>query len=205
MPTYAKSHSYGEYVFDWGWAEAYRRHGRRYYPKLLCAVPFTPVSGPRILARHAPVRRAMLVHALELVRRHKFSTLHVLFLPEDEAREGEALGMIPRAGMQFHWTNEGYRVRDGGRRESAGQNHRPGEPGSRIPRERRLERRAAAARGVRHPRLHQDGIGVGSHSARISEWQPAVPQLRELASDSSSKAPPVSVRAKLGAKGRSLP
>ena len=109
MTVYAKTHSYGEYVFDWGWAEAYRRHGRRYYPKLVCAVPFTPVSGPRILAAHAPVRRAMLAHALELVRRHKFSTLHVLFLPEEEAREGEALGMIPRASVQFHWTNEGYR------------------------------------------------------------------------------------------------
>src|SRR6185436_7631318 len=109
LPLYAKAHSYGEYVFDWGWAEAYRRHGRRYYPKLVCAVPFTPVSGPRILAAHAPVRRAMLAHALELVRRHKFSTLHVLFLPDDEAREGQALGMIPRASVQFHWTNEGYR------------------------------------------------------------------------------------------------
>jgi predicted N-acyltransferase len=109
MPVYAKTHSYGEYVFDWGWAEAYRRHGRRYYPKLVCAVPFTPVSGPRILAQHAPVRRAMLARALELVRRHQFSTLHVLFLPEDEASEGEALGMIPRASVQFHWTNDGYR------------------------------------------------------------------------------------------------
>jgi predicted N-acyltransferase len=109
MPVYAKTHSYGEYVFDWGWAEAYRRHGRRYYPKLVCAVPFTPVSGPRILARTAAVRRAMLSHALDLVRRHKFSTLHVLFLPDDEAREGEALGMTPRSSVQFHWTNGGYR------------------------------------------------------------------------------------------------
>jgi len=109
MPMYAKTHSYGEYVFDWGWAEAYRRHGRRYYPKLLCAVPFTPVSGPRILAGHPAVRRAMLAHALGLVRRHQFSTLHVLFLPEAEAREGEALGMIPRESVQFHWTNAGYR------------------------------------------------------------------------------------------------
>src|SRR5690349_13897330 len=83
MPVYAKTHSYGEYVFDWGWAEAYRRHGRRYYPKLVCAVPFTPVSGPRVLAAAPHVRRAMLAHALDLVHRHRFSTLHVLFLPED--------------------------------------------------------------------------------------------------------------------------
>lgn len=109
LPMYAKTHSYGEYVFDWGWAEAYRRHGRRYYPKLLAAVPFTPVAGPRLLAAHAPVRRALLAHALDLVRRHQYSTLHVLFLPEAEAREGEAFGMIPREGMQFHWTNPGYR------------------------------------------------------------------------------------------------
>jgi predicted N-acyltransferase len=109
MPLYAKTHSYGEYVFDWGWAEAYRRHGRRYYPKLVAAVPFTPVAGPRLLAAEAPVRRALLAHALDLVRRHQFSTLHVLFPRETEAREGEALGMIAREGMQFHWTNPGYR------------------------------------------------------------------------------------------------
>ncbi|MFO1310538.1 MAG: GNAT family N-acetyltransferase [Burkholderiales bacterium] len=109
MPLYAKAHSYGEYVFDWGWAEAYRRHGRRYYPKLVGAVPFTPVSGPRILAAQEHVRRAMLSHALGLVRRHQFSTLHVLFLGEDEAREGESLGMVRRESVQFHWTNGGYR------------------------------------------------------------------------------------------------
>jgi predicted N-acyltransferase len=109
LPLYAKTHSYGEYVFDWGWAEAYRRHGRRYYPKLLAAVPFTPVAGPRLLAAHAPVRRALLGYALDLVRRHRFSTLHVLFLPHEEAQEGESLGMIPREGVQFHWTNPGYR------------------------------------------------------------------------------------------------
>jgi len=109
LPLYAKTHSYGEYVFDWGWAEAYRRHGRRYYPKLLAAVPFTPVAGPRLLAPHAPIRRALLGYALDLVRRHRFSTLHVLFLPQEEAQEGEALGMIPREGVQFHWTNPGYR------------------------------------------------------------------------------------------------
>ena len=109
IPLYAKTHSYGEYVFDWGWAEAYRRHGRRYYPKLLGAIPFTPVSGPRILAAHEHARRAMLSHALGLVRRHQFSTLHVLFLGEEEAREGEALGMVRRESVQFHWTNDGYR------------------------------------------------------------------------------------------------
>ncbi len=109
VPLYAKAHSYGEYVFDWGWAEAYRRHGRRYYPKLLAAVPFTPVPGPRILAELPAVRRALLEHALELMRRGGYSSLHVLFAPPVEVAEGASLGMIPRQGMQFHWTNPGYR------------------------------------------------------------------------------------------------
>lgn len=109
LPLYAKSHSYGEYVFDWGWAEAYRRHGRRYYPKLVAAVPFTPVPGPRVLAQDAPVRRALMEYAVDLVRRGTYSSLHILFLPDDQAAEGEALGMIPRQGVQFHWTNPGYR------------------------------------------------------------------------------------------------
>jgi len=109
LPLYAKAHSYGEYVFDWGWAEAYRRHGRRYYPKLLAAIPFTPVPGPRLLSSEAAVRRALLEYALDAVRRGAYSSLHVLFPPADEAAEGEALGMIPRRGVQFHWLNEGYR------------------------------------------------------------------------------------------------
>jgi uncharacterized protein len=109
LPLYAKAHSYGEYVFDWGWAEAYRRHGRRYYPKLLAAIPFTPVPGPRVLAPSPAVRRALLEHAIEKVRAGDYSSLHVLFPPADEAAEGEALGMIARRGVQFHWTNPGYR------------------------------------------------------------------------------------------------
>ena len=65
LPRYSKTHSYGEYVFDWGWADAYRRHGRRYYPKWVVAVPFTPVPGPRVLAADAMTRRALLQHAVE--------------------------------------------------------------------------------------------------------------------------------------------
>ena len=109
LPLYAKAHSYGEYVFDWGWAEAYRRHGRRYYPKLVAAIPFTPVPGPRVLSADAGVRRALLEQALEFVRRGEYSSLHLLFPPDAEAAEGESLGMIPRQGVQFHWTNPGYR------------------------------------------------------------------------------------------------
>lgn len=109
MPLYAKSHSYGEYVFDWGWAEAYRRHGRRYYPKLLAAVPFTPVPGPRLLSPEPAVRGALLGHSLDLVRSGAYSSLHVLFPTDEETALGDTLGMITRQGVQFHWTNPGYR------------------------------------------------------------------------------------------------
>src|SRR4051812_29540866 len=109
LPLYAKSHSYGEYVFDWGWADAYRRYGRRYYPKLVAAIPFTPVPGPRMLAQQALTRRAMLDHALELVAEGPYSSLHVLFLDEEQAAETRSARMIEREGVQFHWQNQGYR------------------------------------------------------------------------------------------------
>jgi predicted N-acyltransferase len=107
MPLYAKSHSYGEYVFDWGWADAYRRYGRRYYPKLVAAVPFTPVPGPRLLADEAGTRRALLAHALGELR-HGYSSLHVLFAEEAEIGDGMAAGMLTRDGVQFHWRNANY-------------------------------------------------------------------------------------------------
>jgi uncharacterized protein len=109
VPLYAKTHSYGEYVFDWGWADAYRRYGRRYYPKLVACIPFTPVPGPRLLAADARTRRALLEHALGMVTQGPYSSLHVLFPELEQAAEGAALGMIERTGMQFHWTNAGYR------------------------------------------------------------------------------------------------
>ena len=108
MPLYAKSHSYGEYVFDWSWADAYRRYGRRYYPKLVAAVPFTPVPGRRMLSANPSTRMHLLERALAQLR-DGFSSLHVLFVDEVEAREGEAIGMLTRAGLQFHWRNAGYR------------------------------------------------------------------------------------------------
>ncbi|HVO88270.1 MAG TPA: GNAT family N-acetyltransferase [Casimicrobiaceae bacterium] len=109
LPLYAKSHSYGEYVFDWAWADAYRRYGRRYYPKLVAAIPFTPVPGPRLLAPDAPTRRALLDRALDLVADGQYSSLHVLFLDAEQADEAQARGMIRRTGMQFHWRNQDYR------------------------------------------------------------------------------------------------
>lgn len=108
LPLYAKAHSYGEYVFDWGWANAYRHHGRRYYPKLVAAVPFTPVTGPRMLAADAAVRRALLRRAhAELAR--GYSSLHLLFTDELQSAEAAAAGMTMRSGIQFHWSNAGYR------------------------------------------------------------------------------------------------
>ena len=108
MPLYAKAHSYGEYVFDWGWADAYRRYGRRYYPKLVAAVPFTPVPGPRMLAPAAATRRALVARALNGLA-DGFSSLHVLFTDDAQSRELSATGMLMRDGVQFHWRNAGYR------------------------------------------------------------------------------------------------
>ena len=108
LPLYAKTHSYGEYVFDWGWADAYRRHGRRYYPKLVVAIPFTPVTGRRMLAAESLTRRALLEHATALLAAERYSSLHVLFAEPEEAAEGRGAGMIAREGIQFHWTNPGY-------------------------------------------------------------------------------------------------
>lgn len=111
-PLYAKSHSYGEYVFDHGWADAYERAGGRYYPKLLCAVPFTPVPGPRLLVRPGapPETRAQLIAGMiELVRRRGISSLHVNFPEEPEIKALAEAGFLERLGQQFHWTNEGYR------------------------------------------------------------------------------------------------
>jgi predicted N-acyltransferase len=109
MPLYAKTHSYGEYVFDWGWADAYKRHGRRYYPKLVAAVPFTPVPGPRLLAPDGRLRGALLAAALGLVTSGRYSSLHVLFTEDAPALDAAPAGLIERRGLQFHWTNPGYR------------------------------------------------------------------------------------------------
>ena len=111
-PCYLKSHSYGEYVFDWGWAEAFERAGGRYYPKLQVSVPFTPVAGPRLLVRpgeDAPRMRSLLTAGLiELARQHGVSSLHVTFCEEDEWRGLGAAGLLQRMGQQFHWLNRGY-------------------------------------------------------------------------------------------------
>jgi hypothetical protein len=108
MPLYVKHHSYGEYVFDWAWAEAYQRHGLDYYPKLLSAVPFTPCTTPRLLARDAATRAELIAAALDAARGSQVSSLHVLFPPPDEARALADAGMLARKTVQFHWANAGY-------------------------------------------------------------------------------------------------
>jgi uncharacterized protein len=103
MPLYAKFHSYGEYVFDWAWADAHERHGIDYYPKLVCAVPFTPVRGARILGKGKEI---LIEAALQLAR--ETSSLHVLFPRDEEAELLAAQGMMLRRTVQFHWRNRGY-------------------------------------------------------------------------------------------------
>lgn len=112
LPLYVKGHSQGEYIFDHAWAEAYARAGGQYYPKLLAAVPFTPVTGPRFLAApgqdFAAVAGALLQGAQELLQRYQLSSLHVNFLPEPESCWAGDNGLLLRLGEQFHWQNDGY-------------------------------------------------------------------------------------------------
>ena len=108
VPLYVKSHSYGEYVFDWAWAEAYERHGIDYYPKLLSAVPFTPATGARLLARDARVRATLARALLETAKGAPVSSLHVLFPDDEDAAALRDAGLMERSSVQFHWRNPGY-------------------------------------------------------------------------------------------------
>jgi uncharacterized protein len=111
-PAYLKSHSYGEYVFDHGWADAYERAGGRYYPKLLVGVPFTPVPGPRLLVPAGPEQRrhrlALLSGLVEVSRELAISGFHITFPAEGEAGLMDEAGLLMRHGCQYHWFNRGY-------------------------------------------------------------------------------------------------
>lgn len=111
-PCYLKSHSQGEYVFDYGWADAYERAGGRYYPKLQVSVPFTPATGPRLLVRPGPLAetaRATLVEGLRALRRQTgASSIHLTFLPRGDWEDLGRRGFLQRTDQQFHWTNDGY-------------------------------------------------------------------------------------------------
>jgi uncharacterized protein len=104
---FVKMHSYGEYVFDWAWADAYRRHGLRYYPKALCAVPFTPVPGSRLLARDAATRRVLARALRGLADEGQLSSSHVLFIDDADREALQAEGWMLREGVQFHWQQDG--------------------------------------------------------------------------------------------------
>jgi hypothetical protein len=112
LPMYLKLHSYGEYVFDWAWADAYERCGLAYYPKLVVAVPYTPVTGPRLLSpgdtRASRIRAALIEAAIAFAREVEVSSLHWLFAESEDASALSEQGLLQRVGCQFHWHNEGF-------------------------------------------------------------------------------------------------
>ncbi|NQV98870.1 MAG: N-acetyltransferase [Rhodospirillales bacterium] len=119
VPLYLKNHSYGEYVFDWGWADAFERAGGNYYPKLQCSVPFTPVTGARFLIpdhienkQAQDLRKALGGAMIQLAHRLEVSSIHVTFSTKDEWKLLTDVGFLQRLGQQFHWHNKGYRTFD---------------------------------------------------------------------------------------------
>ena len=108
LPLYIKHHSYGEYVFDWAWADAYQRSGLDYYPKLLSAIPFTPVPGARLLARDAAAAKACIEALMEIATKEQFSSAHMLFGRPFENQLLADKGWMKRSGVQFHWSNPGW-------------------------------------------------------------------------------------------------
>ena len=112
-PTYAKSNSHGEFVFDWAWADAYLRNGLEYYPKLLTGIPYSPVTGPRLLTARghpdpASLRRALIDLALHECRTQGYSTWHCNFVEADDLATLSARGLLQRHDWQFHWRNRDY-------------------------------------------------------------------------------------------------
>lgn len=112
LPLYFKSHSYGEFVFDQAWAEAYETHGLRYYPKLVSSVPFTPISGNRILAGSKEVEALLIEAVVTFAKKSGASSFHCLFPTETQAQLLQKHGLMLRQGVQFHWKNAGYKTFD---------------------------------------------------------------------------------------------
>lgn len=155
VPMYLKDHSYGEYVFDWGWGDAYERAGGRYYPKLQAAIPFTPVTGPRLLVRDTvePEMRHAVIKTLcaglvEVAKKLEVSSVHVTFPTEDQWQDLGAEGFLLREGQQFFWHNPGY----------GGFDDFLGSLASRKRKMIRRERRDAMASGIRIETLNGDDI-----------------------------------------------
>lgn len=152
MPLYLKGHSQGEYIFDYAWAHAYERAGGQYYPKLLSAVPFTPVTGSRLLVRDGfdrEIAEQYLTAAMaQVVDQHQVSSLHVNFLPKDQADRLNQKGFLVRHGHQFHWHNNGYKTFDDFLNALT----------SRKRKSIRKERRSLAEAGLRAEALQGDAI-----------------------------------------------
>ena len=119
-PAYLKDNSYGEFVFDWAWADAYQKHGLEYYPKLVCAIPFTPAQGPRLLAKQnhattdggvietATIKKGLINALLAYAENNKLSSAHFLFCENDDIKQLEKNNLLQRFDYQFHWTNNNY-------------------------------------------------------------------------------------------------
>jgi predicted N-acyltransferase len=110
--VYIKTHSRGEFVFDQGWAQAFERHGLEYYPKLVVAVPFTPVQGPRLLAADLGTKKLLANALVALVQSCSASSVHALFVEEEDKQALVEAGFLIREGVQFHWSNDGYATLD---------------------------------------------------------------------------------------------
>ena len=108
MPLYLKTHSYGEYVFDWAWADAYHRNGLNYYPKLVSAIPFTPVTGPRLLGNTSDSHELLLDIVLNFAKKNKLSSFHCLFPNYDNQLKLESRSLLARKTVQFHWENKNF-------------------------------------------------------------------------------------------------
>ncbi len=108
-PIFLKQHSYGEYVFDWSWAEAYQKYGESYYPKIVSCIPFTPVSGPRVFGSDASIKKNIVEQIEKLAYGNKMSSSHILFCGESEADIYQDTKWMPREGVQFKWLNKNYK------------------------------------------------------------------------------------------------
>ena len=111
-PLYLKAHSYGEYVFDWAWADAYDRHGLQYYPKGLIAVPFTPVPGTRLMSTNSQTKALLLERVLEECKSLNLSSLHMLFCDDMDLQAAKNAGLLSRHTVQFHWQNSNPKYQD---------------------------------------------------------------------------------------------
>jgi predicted N-acyltransferase len=161
VPLYLKDNSYGEFIFDWAWANGAMRAGLRYYPKLVAAVPFTPVTGSRLLVRPGVAREPVVAALFEGMRSvaddEDASSIHVLFCREEEAGLLAAAGYVPRLSMQFHWTNRATPYRDF--------DDFLGEFSSRNRKQVRKERTVAAGHGLRLATIEGPALGAREWTA----------------------------------------